>query len=84
MGRRPKAGRVFVRSVVLLGWGGCLAPTLTYATSVGYLASFGLPWRRRAGCQASLGVTRGSAIAGTASDPALRPVRLAWHYRREL
>ena len=24
---------------------------------VGYLASFGLPWRRRAGCQARRGVT---------------------------
>jgi hypothetical protein len=38
----------------------------------GHLASFGLPWRRRAGCQASPGVTLGSAIAPTASDPALR------------
>jgi len=24
---------------------------------LGHLASFGLPWRRRAGCQANLGVT---------------------------
>jgi hypothetical protein len=58
VGRRPTAGRDFVRSVVLLGGERVPeAPTLTYATSVGYLASFGLPWRRRAGCQASLGVT---------------------------
>lgn len=39
----------------------------------GHLASFGLPWRRRAGCQVSSGVTRGSAITQAASDPALRP-----------
>ena len=32
---------------------------------VGHLASFGLPWRRRAGCQVRHGVTQdGSAITG--------------------
>lgn len=48
-------------SAVEAGSVGCRVPTLTYATStvvVGHLASFGLPWRRRAGCQVRCGVTR--------------------------
>ena len=38
-----------MRSVAMLGEGGCLAPTLTYATSrmAGLLASFGLPQRAK-------------------------------------
>ena len=63
--RRPAWGAWGPLSVSVLDEGGCRAHAdVCDLTGVGHLASFGLPWRRRAGCQASHGVTRGgSAIA---------------------
>jgi len=43
VGLRPEAGRDFVRSVVLLGWGRVPGAHADVCTSVGYLAWFGLP-----------------------------------------
>jgi len=62
VGIRPVAvaGVRYVAGLELLWGAGCLAPTLTVFDLVimimGQLASFGLPWWRRAGRQARSGV----------------------------